>query len=187
MENRMSTIALARPGIRTISLDALLCAAVVAVPALSHAAAFPFYLFDPMRLLLFVAILGTSRRNALLMAVWMPLLAMMTSGHPVFPKVVLIQGELVLNTLLFHALIHRGRGFFPAAAVSVIASKAAYYGAKFVLLRAAWLGGDLVATAWTYQAATLLFILLAGGAVWYRKGLREGFTGDRDARAQGRS
>ena len=82
----MSTLALARPAVRTVSLDALLCAAVVAVPALSHAAAFPFYLFDPMRLLLFVAILFSSRRNALLMAVWMPLLAMMTSGHPVFPE-----------------------------------------------------------------------------------------------------
>jgi hypothetical protein len=187
MENRMSTLALARPGIRTVSLDALLCVAVVAVPALSHAAAFPFYLFDPMRLLLFVAILGTSRRNALLMAVWMPLLAMMTSGHPVFPKVVLIQGELVLNTLLFHALVRRGGGFVPAAAVSVVASKAAYYGAKFILLKSALLGGGLVSTPWTYQAATLLFILLAGGAVWYRRGLKERIVGDRDARPQGRS
>lgn len=168
----MSTLALARPAIRTISLDALLCAAVVAVPALSHAAAFPFYLFDPMRLLLFVAILGSSRRNALLMAVWMPLLAMMTSGHPVFPKVVLIQGELVLNTLVFHALIRRTLGFVPAAAISVVASKAAYYGAKFLLIRLSILGGGLVATPWTYQLATLAFILLVGGIVWHRQ-LRE--------------
>ena len=183
----MSSLALTRPGIRTISLDALLCAAVVAVPALSHAAAFPFYLFDPMRLLLFVAILGSSRRNALLMAVWMPLLAMMTSGHPVFPKVVLIQGELVLNTLLFHALARRGSGFVPAVAVSVVVSKAVYYGAKFILIRTVLLEGTLFATPWTYQVATLLFILLAGGAVWYRRGLQERFVGDRDALAQGRS
>lgn len=161
----MSTFALARPAVRTISLDALLCAAVVAVPALSHAAAFPFYLFDPMRMLLFVAILGTSRRNALVMAAGMPLLAMMTSGHPVFPKVVLIQGELVLNTLAFHALARRSLGFVPAAAVSVVLSKAAYYLAKFALIRASLLGGDLVATPWAYQIVTLAFILLVGGAV----------------------
>ena len=162
----MTTLTLARPAIRTISLDALLCAAVVAVPALSHAAAFPFYLFDPMRLLLFVAILGSSRRNALLMAVGMPLLAMLTSGHPVFPKVALIQGELVLNTLVFHALARQALGFVPAAALSVVASKAAYYGVKFLLIRASLMGGGLVATPWTYQLATLAFILVVGGAVW---------------------
>jgi hypothetical protein len=171
MENRMATLAISRPAARTVSLDALLCAAVVAVPALSHAAAFPFYLFDPMRLLLFAAILGSSRRNAILMAVWMPLLAMMTSGHPVFPKVHLIQGELVVNTLLFHFMVRRGTGFVPAAAGSVIVSKAAYYGAKFILIQAALLGGGLVSTPWTYQLATLAGILLIGGAVWYGTGL----------------
>lgn len=163
----MSTIALTRPAFRTISLDAILCAAVVAVPALSHAAAYPFYLFDPMRLLLFVAILGSSRRNALLMAIWMPLLAMLTSGHPVFPKVMIIQGELVLNTLIFHALASRSVSFVPAAAVSVITSKVAYYATKYLLIRAALQGGDLVATPWSYQLATLAFILLVGGLVWH--------------------
>lgn len=183
----MSTFALSRPVIRTISLDAFLCAAVVAVPTLSHAAAFPFYLFDPMRLLLFVAILGSSRRNALLMAVGMPLLAMMTSGHPVFPKVVLIQGELVLNTLVFHALIRGGLGFVGATGVSVLASKAAYYGAKFILIRTALLGGSLIATSWTYQLATLVFILLVGGVFWYRNNLGERFVRNPDQPSRGRS
>ena len=164
----MSTLALDRPAFRTISLDVMLCAAVVAVPALSHAVAFPFYLFDPMRLLLFVAIIGSSRRNALLMAMWMPLLAMLTSGHPVFPKVVLIQGELVVNTLLFFGLAQGGKRFVPVAAVSILASKAAYYAAKFILIRVSLLGGDLIATSWTYQLATLSFILLFGGLAWAR-------------------
>ena len=162
----MSTLALDRPAFRTISLDVLLCAAVVAVPALSHAAALPFYLFDPMRLLLFVAIVGSSRRNALLMAVWMPLLAMLTSGHPVFPKVVLIQGELVLNTLLFFGFAQGANRFVPAAAGSILASKAAYYAAKFILIRVSLLSGDLIATSWIYQLATLSFILLFGGLAW---------------------
>jgi hypothetical protein len=168
MEKRMSTLALDRPAFRTISLDVMLCAAVVAVPALSHAVALPFYLFDPMRLLLFVAIIGSSRRNALLMAVCMPLLAMLTSGHPVFPKVVLIQGELVFNTVLFFGLAQRGNRFVPAAAVSILASKAAYYAAKFIMIRMSLLSGDLIATSWIYQLATLSLILLFGGLAWTR-------------------
>ena len=165
----MSTLALDRPALRTLSLDAMLCAAVVAVPAVSHAAAFPFYLFDPMRLLLFVAILGSSRRNALLMAVWMPLLAMLTSGHPVFPKVVLIQGELVLNTLIFFGLARGTNHFVPAATVSVLVSKGAYYAAKATLIQMSLLGGALIATPWSYQLVTLAFILLVGGLVSSRQ------------------
>ncbi len=86
--------------LRTALLDALLCAAVVSVPSLSHAAAFPFYYLDPMRLLVFAAILFSTRRNALIMALGLPLLSMATSGHPVFPKVLLIQAELAVNVLL---------------------------------------------------------------------------------------
>ena len=183
----MATLSLSRPAVRTVSLDVLLCSAVVAVPALSHAAAFPFYLFDPMRLLLFAAILFSNRRNALLMAVAMPMLAMMTSGHPVFPKVVLIQGELVLNTLIFHFLIGRALGFVPAAAISVVASKLAYYGAKFLLIKAALLGGGLIATPWTYQLATLATILLVGGAVRFPKEGWGLFIRARNSRSRGRS
>jgi hypothetical protein len=162
----MSTLALDRPVLKTVTLDVLLCVAVIAIPAMSHAAAFPLYKFEPMRLLLFAAILFSSRRNALLMAVWMPLLAMLTSGHPVFPKVVLIQGELVVNTLLFFGLVRGGNRFVLAAAGSILVSKTAYYAAKFILIRMSLLSGDLIATSWLYQLATLAFILFLGSLAW---------------------
>ena len=161
----MSTLALDRPVFRTAALNVLLCIGVVAIPSLSHAAAFPLYRLEPMRLLLFVAILCSGRRNALLMALWLPLLSMLTSGHPVFPKVVLIQGELVVNTLVFYVLFRRSGSFVLGAASSVLASKVVYYGAKFILIKTALMGGDLIATPWAYQLATFSFILLAGGLV----------------------
>lgn len=165
----MSALALDRPVFRTITLDVLLCAAVMAVPALSHAAAYPFYMFDPMRLLLFSAILFSSRRNALAMALWLPLFSMLTSGHPVFPKVMLIQGELVLNALVFFGLARSSRSFVLSAAGAVLVSKTAYYGAKFLLIKTAALDGHLIATPWTYQLATLSFILFAGGWIRHRQ------------------
>ena len=165
----MSTLALDRPIVRTMTLNALLCVGVVAIPALSHTLALPLYRLEPMRLLLFAAILFSGHRNALVMAVAMPLLSWMTSGHPVFPKVLLIQGELVLNTLIFFGLAQRTSRFLPAAMVSVVASKAAYYAAKAVLIQASLLSGSLIATPWIYQLATLAFILLVGGLVWSRQ------------------
>jgi len=166
----MSTFALDRPVVKTVTLDVLLCVGVVAIPALSHGAAFPLYKFEPMRLLLFAAILFSSRRNALLMAVWLPLLSMLTSGHPVFPKFVLIQGELVLNTVIFYGLFGRSNRFVLGAAFSVLASKTVYYAAKFVLIKTALMSGSLVATPWTYQLATLCFILVSGGLYFRVRG-----------------
>ena len=97
----MATLALDRPVFKTVTLNVLLCAGVVAIPSLSHATALPLYRFEPMRLLLFVAILTTNRRNALLMALWLPLLSFLTSGHPIFPKFVLIQGDLVATPWVY--------------------------------------------------------------------------------------
>lgn len=161
----MPTLALDRPVFKTITLNVLLCAGVLAIPSLSHATALPLYRFEPMRLLLFVAILTAGRRNALLMALWLPLLSLLTSGHPVFPKVVLIQGELVVNTWVFTEIFRRSDRFTLAAAVSIIASKSVYYTAKYVLIETALLSGEVVATPWAYQVATFLFILLTGNLV----------------------
>ena len=161
----MPTLALDRPVFKTITIDVLLCIGVVAIPALAHATALPLYRFEPMRLLLFVAILATNRRNALLIALWLPLLSLVTSGHPVFPKVVLIQGELLINTWVFTEIFRRSNRFALAAAVSIIASKAVYYTAKYVLIETALLSGDVVATPWIYQLTTFLFILLTGDIV----------------------
>jgi len=162
----MTTLTLDRPLLRTALLDVLLCSVAVAVPTLSHAAAFPLYLFDPMRLLVFAAILFSARGNALALALALPLLSWLTGGHPVFPKFVLIQGELALNVIVFHALWRRWGRFLPAAALSVVAAKGVYYMAKFLLLRAALLDGSLVATAWIHQFVTLSVILIAGGLVF---------------------
>lgn len=155
----MSTHAFLLPARRTVLLDALLCALAAAVPALSHAAALPLYHLDPMRLLVFAALLFSSRRNALVMAVWLPVLAMLTSGHPAFPKVVLIQGELAVNVVVF-AWLWRRWGAVGAAVGSVVVSKAAYYGAKYALIRTALLDGELVATAWGWQVIVLALVTL---------------------------
>ncbi len=168
----MSTLLLDKPVFRTTVLNALLCAGVIALPALSHAVALPLYRFEPMRLLLFVAILCTTRRNALVMALGLPLVSWLTSGHPVFPKVLLIQGELVLNTLVFFALCRGAKRFVPAVVVSVLAAKAAYYAAKFILIRTALMDGPVIATPWTYQFLVLSFVLVGGGLI-YRWRTRE--------------
>jgi len=168
----MTTLALAKPRRRTVLLDVLLGAAVVSVPTLSHVTALPLYQLDPMRMLLFAAVLFSSRRNALAIALCLPLLSLATSGHPVFPKVMLIQGELALNAAIFYGLWRRWGRFAAVAVVSILVSKAAYYAAKLILVRSALLDGDVVATAWGWQLVVLAFIALVGRLIHGRFGSR---------------
>lgn len=126
-----------------------------------------------MRIALFASLVLSGRGNAKAMALAMPLLAFMTSGHPAPPKLFLIQAELVANVWVLHWLLARGEGrpwrFATAATVSVVASKIAYYGLKWALLRTGMLDGALVTTAWTHQAAVLLLVASTGQIIWWAR------------------
>lgn len=176
----MTFPALARPAARTALLDATILAAVALAPAAAHQLRWPLYLFEPMRVGLFAALALGGRRNALALAVAMPLLAFLTGGHPAPPKLFLIQGELALNAWLLGALLpalaaraQRARWAFAAGAVvSVVLAKAFYYGLKALLLRAGALDGALVTTPWRCQLAVLALVAVAGQWAWSRR--REG-------------
>jgi hypothetical protein len=174
----MTRTAMARTGLRIALLDAAILTAVALAPGAAHALAFPLYLFEPMRIGLFAALVYAGRTNGLALAVAMPLLAFATSGHPVPPKLFLIQAELAANVWLFHLLLGRARSrtwtFAAAAAVSVAASKALYYGLKYALIQAGALDGALVSTPWRHQIAVLLLVALAGQVAWSARRRRGG-------------
>lgn len=169
----MSVTALARPQLRTAILDVALLTAVAFMPALAHALAFPLYQFEPMRIALFTALILSGRGNAAALAVVMPLLAFIISGHPVPPKLFFIQAELVANAWAFYWVLARAAGrpwrFAAAAAVSVITSKGAYYGLKYLALKAGLLDGALVTTSWSHQAAVLLLVVSVGQITWWAR------------------
>jgi hypothetical protein len=160
----------ARPLIRTALLDATLLAVVACMPALAHLLAFPIYQFEPMRIALFVGLVGSSRVNAYALALTMPLIAYLASGHPVPPKLFLIQAEMAVNVWAFHFVMRRAgsmpAGFAMAAAISVVASKIGYYALKYFAIRLGLLEGALVTTAWQHQAAVLLLVTVVGQIVW---------------------
>lgn len=137
--------------IRVAATDIALLAVVCVIPAISHLLSFPMYLLDPMRLILMTGLLITgSRKNACAMAIALPLLSFLVSGHPVFPKNLAIMAELLVNVALFSLLskkLSQGIAMFS----SIILSKALYYGIKFVLISAGLLATSLVDTGLWYQ------------------------------------
>jgi hypothetical protein len=104
--------------------------------------------------MLILAIVHTSKRNALILAVSMPMFSLMISGHPVFPKMILIMCELTMNVFLFYAFTKRVNNIFLAVLSSIIISKAMYYLLKFVFISFAIINTDLISTPILVQVVT---------------------------------
>lgn len=133
-------------------LDAVLLAAACLIPAASHVLAFPLYMLNPMLALLLVGILmGRDWRNALALAVLMPLVSSLVVGMPAAPKMVCMMAELAVVSMLFGWLSRRW-AVLPAVLVSVLAAKGVYYALKALIVAPA----VLVGTAWWIQLGAVV-------------------------------
>jgi hypothetical protein len=140
------------------------------VPTLSHLLNFPLYLIEPMRIVLVLALVHTSRVNAFVLAVTLPLFSFLVSGHPVFYKMILISAELLVNVGLFYLTFSKTRNAFISILISIAASKALYYLAKFIISVVIIKSGEsLIATPIYIQLATTLVFALYAGFVFKKR------------------
>lgn len=145
-------------------LDTVMVALACLVPAASHLFAVPLYMANPMLALLLAGMLiGKDWRNALVLAVLMPLVSCVLTGMPAAGKMVCMMAELATVATLFGWLSRRWQ-VLPAVLVSVLAAKVVYYALKAVVVAPV----VLVGTEWWMQLAA---VLLWGGlfAMLYRK------------------
>ena len=157
MENT-SVYPLSIQKIKNIVFDLIALLAIYLVPAVSHLLRFPVYYLEPMRIMLILAIVHTSRKNAYLIALTLPLFSMLISAHPSLVKTSLITGELLLNVWLFFLLSEKLSNKTLSIFLSIIASKIFYYLVKFLLITSVLLNGDLISTP-MYIQIIMLFIL----------------------------
>ena len=139
--------------VKSIVLDIFALAFIYFVPTLSHLLNVPLYLVEPMRIMLILAIAHTSKRNAYLIALTLPLFSFLVSAHPNIFKVLLITAELLLNVWLFYELAKR-TNHFVAMLTSIVASKIFYYLLKFGLISFALLQSGLFSTPIYIQVIT---------------------------------
>ncbi|HEY9114331.1 MAG TPA: hypothetical protein VIN10_06495 [Bacteroidales bacterium] len=154
---------------KSLGLDFIALAIIYFIPALTHLFSFPLYYIEPMRIMVILAIAHTTKRNAYLLALTLPLFSLLVSGHPVFYKSLLMSVELSLNVFLFYQISKKVENQFFSMLVSVILSKTIYYVLKFALISFTILNFDLISTPLLIQ----LFIAVAVSAyvfiVVYRK------------------
>jgi len=121
--NSSSKSILTFPLIWTFLIDGFALAFLLLMPAAAHLTGIPFYFIEPMRIMLVVALIFTSRSNAYILALALPVFSFLVSGHPVPVKMLIIMAELVLNVRLFISLFHKTRKPFISMFSAIIGSK----------------------------------------------------------------
>lgn len=144
--------------IRAAVLDVAALLFIYFVPAISHMLKLPVYFIEPMRLALILALLHTTRRNAYILALTLPVFSFLISAHPMLPKMLLITAELTLNVFLFYVLLKKIKSAPLAVLLSIAGSKLFYYLIKFALINTAIMATGLVGIPIVMQVVmTLVF------------------------------
>lgn len=139
---------------KSIIFDFIALAFIYFVPALSHLFNLPIYLVEPMRIMLILAMVHTTKTNAYLIALTLPLFSFLISSHPNIFKGLIMTGELLLNVWLFFEISKKITNQFAAMLLAIIVSKMVYYLLKFTLISFAVLEPGLIATPIYLQLIT---------------------------------
>lgn len=133
------------------------------VPAASHLFKIPVYYIEPMRVMLVLALLYSSRWNAYALAIVLPLFSFLVSGHPAPLKMMVIMAELVLNAWLFLYLYRKTRKSFLSALGSIIISKVFCYAMYLVVFSMAFVKAE---AELTFLLAQMILTLILSGLIW---------------------
>jgi hypothetical protein len=142
---------------KNIIFDILALTFIYFVPALSHLFNIPIYLVEPMRIMLILAMVHTSKRNAFLIALTLPLFSFLISSHPNIFKGLIMTAELVLNVWLFFEISKQVSNQFVSMISAIVISKLVYYLMKFGLISFAILESGLISTPIYLQVITSIF------------------------------
>ncbi len=155
-------LSLKRETLTTLLIDSAAIAVILLAPALAHLLSFPVFYLEPMRIMLVLALVHTNRKNAYALAVALPIISFVVSGHPVFFKAGLMSAEFALNVFLFFELSKRFKNVFGAVFFSIILSKIGYYIVKVFMLNYALFSSPLISIpVWIQLVTASLFALYA--------------------------
>jgi len=120
--------------LKSLIFDILFIAAMYLVPAISHMWDIPLYLFEPLRIMIILAVVHTKRENAYFIALTLPLFSTLFSGHPFFAKMLVISGELYMNVLLYFLISGKMRNVFLSMLSAIVMSKVFYFLCEYIFL-----------------------------------------------------
>lgn len=156
----MHSITLTFPRPLTLLTDVIVVVALYTSISYAHVFPFPLYMLDPMKLLVLVVVIFTGRRNTFFLAATLPLFSFLMTGHPIFPKFLVMSIELIVfSAILFSEKLgiygENARFFF-----AILLSKMIYYATKAILIGAGLLSSSLFTTPIKIQLFAILILFM---------------------------
>jgi len=153
---------------RIVLSDVIILTLVYFIPALTHLLPFPLYILDPMRILLLTGfLLSRNNTNSFILALTIPLVSTIATGHPPFFKAILISIELFSNLWLFITLNKKiSLKPYLLLPITIVLSKIIYYTLKFIFIKASLIDGTLITTDLLVQAVTVLIVTIIFGLTY---------------------
>jgi hypothetical protein len=108
-------------------LDVVALVVVFFTPKIGLLIHLPFWMIEPMRLMVVLSIAHSSRANSYLLALTLPSFSWAVSGHPEFFKMLIMTGEMTVNVFLFYHLIRKSDSVFMSMIISIVVSKVLCY------------------------------------------------------------
>ncbi len=133
--------------------DGMAVAFIILAPAMAHLLSFPLYYLEPMRVMLILAMVHTTKQNGYLLAMILPFCSWIFSGHPELIKMLIITVELVANVAVYYWLKGRNSRSFTAMLISILASKLLCYLLYWMVFSSAFMASE---TGTTFLAVQLV-------------------------------
>ena len=159
----VGSLALPNGTTRVVLVDAMVLLSFYMTIVFAHVLPFPLYQLDPMKILVLVTVMYSTRWNSVTIAAVLPVLSFLSTGHPIFPKFLIMSMELMIFSWVMSFLIQKQSGAVMTFISAILVSKLAYYAIKAGAIGFGVLNQQLVSTElWVQlQAIILLGVIYA--------------------------
>lgn len=150
---------------RTALVDALIFLGFYLTIVFAHILPFPLYKLDPMKILVLITVVYSNRGNALGIAAVLPILSFLSTGHPVFPKFMIMSMEMIVFAFVLSTLSQRKSSGLVTFLGAVFISKGVYYLIKAGAIALGFLDQVLISTDLYTQIQAVVILGLVYFAV----------------------
>ncbi|NQV49615.1 MAG: hypothetical protein HQ507_03920 [Candidatus Marinimicrobia bacterium] len=154
-----------QPLTRTLLTDVLVLLSFSLTLVVAHVLPFPLYKLDPMKILVLVTVIYSSRWNSLAIAAALPILSFLSTGHPVFPKFLIMSSELMVFAFVLGSFHTRQSKKIIGFLSAVLISKIFYYMVKGGAIALGYLDQSLISTDFHTQIQALVVLALVFGGI----------------------
>jgi hypothetical protein len=113
--------------IKGLLLDIIALVIVFFTPRIGLILHLPFYMIEPMRMMVVLSIAHSNRVNSYLLALTLPFFSWAVSGHPELFKMLVMTVEITVNVFLFYLLNKKIDSVIMAMIISIVVSKVICY------------------------------------------------------------